>query len=112
MKAILIYYHPYQICAVCHVLEWFYQLPFVIVLVCVFTMRHKHNFGSYMSASYWCLLQVLQLALCYLNDNFINSSMLVFLFNLLEHSPLSLCLILHLFQVFHYTQTVLSLRNS
>ena len=90
MKAILIYYHPYQICAVCHVLERFYQLPFVIVLVLIFTMRHEHNFGSSVSTSYWCLPQVLHLALRYLNDNFINISMLVFLFNLLEHSPSTL----------------------
>jgi len=46
-----------------------------------------------------------------LKYNFIKVSMLVFLFNLLEQSLLSLCLILHVFQVFHYTQTVLSLRN-
>ena len=111
MKAILIHYHPYQTRAVCHILEWSYQLPFIIVLVCIFTMRHEHTFGSFVSTSYWCLLQVLHLALDYLNDNFINISMPVFLFNLLLHSPLSLCLILHVFHVFHYTQTVLSLRS-
>ena len=76
------------------------------------SLYSSNNFGSSVSTSYWCLLQVLHLALSYLNDSFINISMLAYLFNLLEHSPLSLCLILHVFQVFCYTQTVLSLRNS